>query len=102
MMTGLLASEGIRVCQLRVGQSLQRVNPAHHQRRMTRTHRLTNPVSYSADYYFGEKLHIDQNEKLVMFGVTHVCGVDGYSGKIVTFTIMPNKNNVIIYEHLYM
>ena len=68
---------------------------------MRRTHRLTNPISYSADY-FGEKVHIDQNEKLVMFGVTHVCAVDGYSGKIVAFTIMPIKNNIIIYEHLYM
>ena len=88
------------VCQLRVGQLLQRVNPGHHQRRV-RTHRLTNPISYSADY-FGEKTLIDQNEKLVMFGVTHVCAVDGYSGKIVAFTTMPIKNNVIIYEHLYM
>lgn len=43
--------------------------------------------------YFGEKLHIDQNEKMVMFGVTHVCAVDGYSGKIVGFVSMPVKNN---------
>ena len=32
---------------------------------------------------FGYKLYIDQNEKLVMYGVTHVCIVDGYSGEIV-------------------
>ena len=101
MMTGLLASEGMRVCQLRVGQALQRVNPHHHHRRLTRAHRATNPISYRADY-FGEKIHIDQNEKLVMFGVTHVCAVDGYSGKIVGFVSMPVKNNVVIYEHLYM
>ena len=84
-----------------INESVQRVNPDHHHRRVTRTHRLTNPVSYRADY-FGEKLHIDQNEKLVMFDVTHVCGVDGYSGKIVAFASMPIKNNVIIYEQLYM
>jgi len=36
----------------------------------------TNPVPYHADY-FGHKLHIDQNEKLVMYGVTHVTAVDG-------------------------
>ena len=101
MMTGLLASQGIRVCQLRVGKSLQRVNPGHHHRRLTRTHRLTNPVSYRSDY-FGEKLHIDQNEKLVMFGVTHVCAIDGHSGKIVAFTTMPIKNNIVIYESVYM
>uniref|UniRef100_A0A1X7TBU0 Uncharacterized protein n=1 Tax=Amphimedon queenslandica TaxID=400682 RepID=A0A1X7TBU0_AMPQE len=34
---------------------------------------------------FGHKLHLDQKEKLVMFGVTHVLGVDGYSGLIVSF-----------------
>lgn len=47
------------------------------------------------------KVHIDQNEKLVMFGVTHVCAVDGYSGKIVGFATMTKKNNILIYEHLY-
>ncbi len=68
MMTGLLASQGVTVSQLRVGQSLQRVNPGHHHHRVTR---LTNPVSYRSDYA-GEKLHIDQNEKLVMNGNTHI------------------------------
>ena len=101
MMTGLLASEGMRVCQLRVGQSLQRVNLDHYQHRRTRIHRLTNPISYCSDY-FGGKLHIDQNEKLVMYGVTHVCAVDGHSGRIVAFVTMPIKNNKVIYEKLYM
>ena len=57
---------GVRASQLRVGQSLQRINPFHHYRRRTRMHSSTNPVSYRSEY-FGEKLHIDQNEKLVMF-----------------------------------
>ena len=99
-MTGLLLSEGIRVCQLRVGKSLQRVNPGYHRHRQNRTHRSTNPVSYRSDY-FGEKLHIDQNEKLVMFGVTHVCAIDGHSGRIVGFATMPIKNNILIYEFLF-
>ncbi len=101
MMTGFLASQGIRVCQLRVGQSLRRVNPGHHRHRLTRTHRLTNPSPYRSEY-FGEKVHVDQNEKLVMFGVTHVCAVDGHSGKIVAFRTMPVKNNIVIYEYVYM
>ena len=50
----------------------------------------------------GQKIHIDQNEKLVMFGSTHVCAIDGFSGKLVGFVIMPRKNNIIIYEHLYL
>ena len=100
-MTGLLASQRIRVCQLRVDQSLQRVNPGHHDRRLTRTHLLTNPVSYRSDY-FGEKVHIDQNKKPVVYGVTHVCAIDGNSGKIVAFTTMPIKTNIVIYESVYM
>jgi len=43
-------------------------------------HVAVNPVPYRANY-FGEKLHFDQNEKLVTYGVTHVLAVDGYSRK---------------------
>lgn len=68
--------------------------------RVTRTERQTNPVPYSAKY-FGHKVHVDQNEKLVLFGATHVCAVDGYSGMIVGFATFPVKNNPLIYEHLY-
>lgn len=60
----------------------------------------TNPIPYEAEY-FGHKLHIDQNEKLVMFGVTHVIAVDGFSGKIVAYTTMSVKNNLKIYEDIY-
>ena len=28
--------------------------------------------------YVGHKLHVDQNEKMVMFGVTHVMAIDGF------------------------
>ena len=75
-MTGLLSSQGLRVCEVRVGQSLMRANPGYHQARQTATARQMNPVSYHADY-FGHKLHIDQNEKMVMFGVTHICAIVG-------------------------
>ena len=37
----------------------------------------------------------------VMFGVTHVCAVDGYSGMIVAFATMPVKNNLEIYANLF-
>lgn len=62
--------------------------------------RNTNPIQYVADY-FGHKLHIDQNEKLVMFGATHVIAVDGYSGKIVSFATMQVKNNLTIYDEIF-
>ena len=66
-MVGVL---GIRVGSLRVGQSLARVQ---------RAHRTERQIPYSAKY-FGHKVHI---EKLILFGVTHVCAIDGYSGMIV-------------------
>ena len=52
--------------------------------------------------YFGEKVHIDQNEKLVMFGTTHICVIDGFHGKVVAFCSMPVKNNCALYEYVYM
>jgi hypothetical protein len=69
-------------------------------KRLTRTESDLNPHPYFAEY-FGHKLHIDQNEKVVMFGVTHVAAVDGYSRKIVGFITLPVKNNVEIYTHLF-
>ena len=52
--------------------------------------------------YFGEKVHIDQNEKLVMFVTAHICAIDGFSGKVVAFCSTPVKNNCAIYEYVYM
>ena len=85
----------------RVGRSLKRVCSSYHDRRLSRSQNLLNPIPYAAKY-FGDKIHIDQNEKLVLFGVTHVCAVDGYSGMIVGFATMPIKNNITIYQDLYM
>ena len=44
---------------------------------------------------------MDQNEKLVHYGVTHVIAIDGFSSKIVGCTTMSIKNNLIIYQDLY-
>ena len=98
-MRGVLASRGFYASEVRVGHSLQSVDPGHHQQRRVNLYWQLNPTIYRADY-FGEKLHIDQNEKLVMFGVTHVAAIDGFSGKIVAFETMALKN-VTIYEKVY-
>ena len=100
-MMGLLAAEGIRVSEKRVASFLRRVCTDIHSRRVISTQSLTNPIPYSASYP-GDKLHVDQNEKLIMFGITHVCAIDGHSGMIIGFVTMPMKNYVIIYEELYM
>ena len=91
-MCGLLAAEGVRISEQKVGQSLCRVAPENHQIRQSSTRQRLNPVPYAN--YFGHKTHIDQNEKLVMYGVTHICASDGYSSKIVGFVTMPVKNNL--------
>ena len=62
--------------EIRVGEGLRRVNATNHQQRQMITYMQINPTLYRADY-FGEKLHIDQNEKHVMFEVTHVGAIDG-------------------------
>ena len=46
-------------------------------------------------------MHIDQNEKLVMYGATRVLAIDGYSGFILGLITMPVKNNLIIYDQLF-
>lgn len=100
-MKGYLVTKGIYVAENRIGKSLRRVDPSNHVNRATRTHFQINPTPYTA-LYFGNKIHIDQNEKMVMFGVTHVVAIDGYSGKIVSAVLMPIKNCVTIYQHVYL
>ena len=88
------ASEG------RIRKSLSRVAPLYHHQRPRGAERQINPQPYTAEYH-GHKLHMDQNEKLVNYGVVHVCAVDGFSRFIPSFACMPTKNNVLIYEHVY-
>ena len=97
---GLLRSYGIQVSQRRIASSLRRLAPVQYQARRQDTYRLLNPVPYRASHY-GEKLHLAQNEKLVMYGVTHVIAVDGYSRKIVGFITLPVKNSIAIYDLLF-
>ena len=92
--------KGIKAGQRQISAVLPIVNPTYHHRRQSLTARQVNPIPYSASY-FGHKLHADQNEKLGMFGVTHVLAIDGYSRKVVGFVSMPVKNNIEIYKHLF-
>lgn len=100
MMTGVLRSKGIHVNEGKVGRALKRIDPETQRAREETAGRSLNPKCYKADY-FGHKVHLDQNEKLRMFGVTHVMARDGYSGMIVSFSVMPVKNNLTIYDEIY-
>ena len=96
---GLLSSQGIHVSQRRLSRSMSRVAPGPQLIRMHTARRHLNPPIYSA-HFFGDKLHLDQNEKLVMYGVTHVMAVDGFSRKIVGCITIPAKNAITIYDTL--
>ena len=91
---------GMGICQNKIGKALATVAPNYHQRGRTTTARLINPITYRA-YYFGHKLHIDQTEELMMYGVVHVVAIDGHNRFIVAGTTMPAKNNVKIYKYMY-
>ena len=61
---------------------------------------MLNPIPYRADY-FRHKTHMDQNEKLVMYGVTRVLAIDDLSRFIAAFSAMPIKNYALIYDEVY-
>ena len=61
---------------------------------------LLNPKNYS-DKYLGHKIHCDQNRKSGMFGVVHVCALDGFSSKLVGHGIIVRKINLVINEEAY-
>ena len=98
-MKGYLASQVLHLREHRIGSSLSRVNPQSHDRHRHNAIDRSNLKPYIANY-FGHKIHLDQNEKLIHFGVTHIIAVDGYSCMIVPHATMPIKNNLIIYENV--
>ena len=97
---GLLRSQGIHVSQSRIGAALRNAFPLQHSVRRQTLGRALNPIPYRADFY-GQKIHFDQNEKLVMYGIVHVAAVDGHSRKIVGFYTMPRKNSITIYNNIF-
>ena len=100
MMTGYIKQKhNLSIGEARIGKALSTVSPVYTTSRRTTARRAINPVPYRADY-FGHKLHVDQNEKLKMYGVTHVAAIDGHSRFIVAISTMPVKNNVAIYEDI--
>lgn len=81
---GFLLSKNQKYGVRKVGAALKRLAPDAHQARLSNVSRRTNPKPYIAQY-FGRKLHVDQNEDLVNYGVTYVMAIDGYSGSMFKF-----------------
>ncbi|XP_060782698.1 uncharacterized protein LOC132889896 [Neoarius graeffei] len=99
MMKGYLAMKGVHAAETRIGSVLRTMHQPYNEARRQGARNL-NPIPYQADY-MGQKVHLDQNEKLVMFGVTHVVAIDGFSKKVVGHSTMPIKNNLAIYEDVF-
>ena len=96
----VIREDGVRVNRPRVAESLKRVKAVTQEIQRQNTIDRDNPIIYDA-LYFGKILHLDQNEKLGMFGVTYVTALDIYSGKIVAGVTTPRKNNLVIYDRIY-
>ena len=96
-MTVSLRANGVRACEVR--QAMMAVDPTNHVRRQTDSNRRFNAVPYNAQY-FGHKIHVDLNEKLIHFGCGLVGAIDGYSGFIISlFTI--HRKNVVDVAQMY-
>ena len=100
MLTGALLIKGIHVGETKIEKILKEFNPNAQKARQYSAGRSLNPKVYKADY-FGHKIHYDQNEKLGMYGIVHVCARDVFSGKIVGHATMIMKNNIITYNEIY-
>ena len=107
MMTGYVTliflvrqKHNVAIAEKKVGAALSMVSPRYTAQSRRSTTIAVNPIPYRADY-FGHKLHIDRNKKLVMFGVTHVATIDGHSRFVVAGTTMPVKSNLTIHREIY-
>ena len=96
----VIRDAGVRVGIRRIAKSLKRVKAVPQEIQRQNTIDRDNPFICDVRY-FGKILHLDQNEKLGMFGVTYVTAIDVYSGKIVAGVTTPRKNNLLIYDKIY-
>ena len=92
-MTGRLRSMGVSILERKVGNALKKICPSTQAERCMQAGRSFYLKVYKADYS-GHKLHVDQNEKLLMYGVTHVVARNGYFGIITGYTTMTIKINL--------
>ena len=79
IMYGVMKSKGI---ETKIGKVFDEINLEAQRKSHNTASCSFNPKVYNA-IYFAHKIYYDQNEKLGMFGVVHVCTLDGFSGKIV-------------------
>ena len=91
---------GVSISERKVGNVLKKICPRTQAERCMQAERSFNSKVYKVDY-FGHKLLVDQNEKLVMYVVSYVVARDGYSRMITGYTTMAIKSNLTIYEKMF-
>ena len=91
------AEKRVKVSDCKLRKWMPYISQQGHNSRQSEAQERRNPSIYFARY-FGHKLHYDQNEKLVHYGVTYVMARDGFSGKIIGGAVMSRKNNYLVYE----
>lgn len=99
MLTGYMKSKGLLVGENKVMKLLHEISPTATAQRRGGV-RISNPIPYQATH-FGHKIHFDQNEKLLQFGVFHAACIDGFTSKIIKHVILPEKNNILLYELMF-
>ena len=100
MMTGYSRQKhNIKVGDTRPAKALKAAAPINNQSCRSRNSQAVNPIPYPV-YYFGHKIHFEQNEKLIAYRVTYVAATDGHSRYIVGTCTMSIQNNIVIYEKL--
>ena len=99
LMAGYLRQKlGTAIGQNRVRAALAKVHPSNHRKRQNKSERQANPIPYRTDY-FGHKLHLDQDKKLVMYGVTHAVTIDRHSHFAASTS--PIESNILVYDQIY-
>ena len=83
-MQAVMTAKETNISEAKVGKIMGKMNPQAQRKRQNVAGRFLNPNVYNAKY-FGHKNDYDQNDKLGMFEVAHVCARDGFSGIRVFF-----------------
>ena len=89
-----MVAKRINVGKTKLKKLLSEINPETQPKRQNVVGRLLNPKVCNGKMFVDE-IHYDQNEKLGIFRVVHVCAQNGFSGKIVGHAKIARKNNLV-------
>ena len=97
---GYLRTKSVNISVKNINKILKESIPTAFTARKNDTFDKTNPTPYFLPS-LGYKGDIDQNEKLVRYGVGHADFRDGFSGSIENWITLPSKNPIQLYSQFY-